>query len=366
MTPGKLVQLGVAILVLAGVCVGGAIWWRDKQTYETTDNAYVEAETVSVAPQIDGYVADILVQDNERVIPGQVLVRLDPADAQNHLSQAQASIEAAQAAVHNVDDRGSMEQAMIDQRQAAIVQTQAAAEQARLDLERYRSLAGRGYATQQQLQQAIAAAAQTDAAVTEARAALETERRTSASLASSRSQSQAQVLAAQVSADKARIDLDRTVIRAPVGGVVGARSVRPGQYVRPGAPILAVVPLGQTYVVANFKETQVARLRIGQPVTIHADAFGSAAITGRVESFAPATGSEFALIPVENAVGNFTKIAQRLPVRIALDKGSNLAAALRPGLSVTVRVNVKGQGGASFADSATGSQMAASQKAAAP
>ena len=154
----KLVQFVVAVLVIAAVGVGGAVWWRNKQTFETTDNAYVEAETVSVAPQIDGYVADILVQDNERVIPGQVLVRLDPADAQNHLSQAQASVAAAQAAVHNVDDRGGMEQEMIDQRQAAIVHAQAAAEQARLDLDRYRSLAGRGFATQQQLQQATAAA----------------------------------------------------------------------------------------------------------------------------------------------------------------------------------------------------------------
>ena len=185
-------------------------------------------------------------------------------------------------------------------------------------------------------------------------------------MSSSRSQGQAQVQVALAAAEKARIDLDRTVIRAPVGGVIGARSVRPGQYVRPGAQILAIVPLGQTFVVANFKETQVARLRIGQSVSIKADAFGGSAITGHVESFAPATGSEFALIPVENAVGNFTKIAQRLPVRIALDRTSSLAGALRPGLSVTVKVTVKGQGGASFADSASGAQVAAGAKPAGP
>ena len=361
-----LVRILVAGLVLTAIGAGGLIWWQDRQTFEKTDNAYVEAETVSVAPQIEGYVSEILVRDNETVIPGQILVRLDPADARNRLNQAQAGVQAAEAVVHNVDARSSVEQAMIDQRQAGIASAEAAAEQARLDLERYRSLAGRGFATQQQLQQAAATAARTAAAVSESRAALETEKRTDASMSSSRSQGQAQVQVALAAAEKARIDLDRTVIRAPVGGVIGARSVRPGQYVRPGAQILAIVPLGQTFVVANFKETQVARLRIGQSVSIKADAFGGSAITGHVESFAPATGSEFALIPVENAVGNFTKIAQRLPVRIALDRTSSLAGALRPGLSVTVKVTVKGQGGASFADSASGAQVAAGAKPAGP
>jgi membrane fusion protein (multidrug efflux system) len=247
---------------------------------------------------------------------------------------------------------------MIVQRQAAIDRARAAADQARLDLDRYKVLADRGVTTTQQLQQAMAAAASTAATLAEAEAALETERRTRSALNSTRTQTQAQVLAAQALADQARVSLDRTVIKAPVGGVIGKRTVRPGQFVRPGAPILAIVPLGQTYVIANFKETQVSRLRIGQKVSIRADAFGGAEITGRVESFAPATGSEFALIPVENAVGNFTKITQRLPVRIAIDKGSPLAAARRPGLSVSVRVSVAEGGGASFADAVTRAQMA--------
>ena len=131
---------------------------------------------------------------------------------------------------------------------------------------------------------------------------------------------------------------------------MGARAVRPGQYVQPGVTLMDVVPLGQTYIVANFKETQVARLRIGQPVTIHADAFGNQVIHGRVQSFAPATGSQFALIPVENAVGNFTKIAQRLPVKIAVDRSQALSGALRPGLSVEVKVDVTGGSGPRFAE----------------
>ncbi len=354
----RLLRIGIALIVLAGVGVGGLYWWRDKQAFEKTDNAYVAAETVEVAPQIEGYVTDILVTDNQTVIPGQVLVRLDPVDAQNRLNQAAANVDVAHAGVSSVADRSATEEAMIAQRQAAIVRAQAAVEQARLELERYKALVSRGAATQQQLQLATANAASTAASLTEAEAALEAEKRTRAALGSTQSQTQAQVQAAQALVAQARTSLDRTIIRAPVGGVIGARTVRQGQYVRPGAPILAIVPLGQTYVVANFKETQVSRLRIGQKVTIRADAFGGAEITGHVESFAPATGSEFALIPVENAVGNFTKIAQRLPVRIALDKSSPLIGALRPGLSVTVKVSMGG-GGASFADSAARPQVAA-------
>jgi membrane fusion protein (multidrug efflux system) len=152
--------------------------------------------------------------------------------------------------------------------------------------------------------------------------------------------------------DKARIALDRTVIRAPVAGVVGARGVRVGQYVRPGGQILSIVPLGDTYVVANFKETQMDRLRLGQTVEIKADAFKGERLTGHIDSFAPATGSEFALIPVENATGNFTKITQRVPVRIRVDRSNG--AALRPGLSVEVRVDLKSQGGLTFAEAALG------------
>ena len=354
------------LIVLVAVGVGGLIWWRDKQAFEKTDNAYIQADTVEVAPQIEGYVAEILVKDNEMVIPGQALVRLDPVDAQNRLNQASAGVAVAHAGVLSVDDRTRTEEAMIAQRQAAIARARAASDQARLDLERTRTLAGRGVIAPQQLQQAEAAAVQSAATLAEAEAALETERSNQAALASSKSQSQAQVMAAQALAAQARTGLDRTIIRAPVGGMIGARTVRAGQYVRPGAPILAIVPVGQTYVIANFKETQVARLRIGQPVTIKVDALGGSEITGRVESFAPATGSEFALIPVENAVGNFTKITQRLPVRIAIDNAPALTGGLRPGLSASVRVSVRQGGGAAFADAPARPQAAAPTDLAAP
>jgi membrane fusion protein (multidrug efflux system) len=225
---------------------------------------------------------------------------------------------------------------------------------------RYGKLAQQGWVSDQGLQKARASAQQTTAAVAQAQAGLEAERRSAESLGAMRSQNLAQVEAARAAVDQARTDLSRTEIRAPIAGVVGARAVRPGQYVQPGVTLMAVVPLGQTYVVANFKETQVARMRVGQSVQIHADAFDQP-IKGRVDSFAPATGSEFALIPVENAVGNFTKITQRVPVKIAVDPSAPLAGALRPGLSVVVKVDVTGGSGPRFAETSAPAALYARQ-----
>jgi membrane fusion protein (multidrug efflux system) len=278
------------------------------------------------------------------------LVRLDPSTLQAKLSQAIADADALAAAVRNVDDRRGLEQAMIAQKNAGLAGARAAADMAASDMARDAALARTGWISSRQLQGQKSASDQAAAQVAQAAAALQAEQRAAGALGSARSESAAQAAAARAAVEQARLDLDHTIIRAPASGVVGARSVRVGQLVQPGQSLLAVVPLGQAYVVANFKETQVARLRIGQPVEIRADAFGRAPIRGRIESFAPATGQQFALIPVENAVGNFTKIAQRVPVKIALDERSPLAGALRPGLSVEVKVDVTDRAGASFAD----------------
>jgi membrane fusion protein (multidrug efflux system) len=349
----KFVPWVVGAVVLAAVGAGGYVWWQGKQAYETTDNAYVQADTVTVSPQVEGYVAEVLVADNQRVQAGQVLVRLDPAELEARIAEREAGVAALRAAARNVDDRGALEQAMIAERAAAVANAEAEARRAQADLERYESLAARGFAAEQRLQTTRAAADQAVAKVAQARAALEAERRSAASLGSTKQQTLAQAAQASATVRQARINLDRTVIRRRSRAWWARAGVRPGQYVRPGGQLLSIVPLGQTYVVANFKETQVGRLRIGQPVEIHADAFGDAVIAGRIESFAPATGSEFALIPVENAVGNFTKVVQRLPVRIAVDRGDKLGGALRPGLSVEVKVDVLAPNtGASFAEAA--------------
>lgn len=350
MLKGRIVPVAAGAFAVVAVAVGGGFWWADRQKYEATDNAFVAADKVTVAPLVDGYVAEVLVDDNQPVRPGQVLVRIDPATLQARLAQAEANAQALEAAVSAVDDKARLEQAMIAQRAAAVDSARAQARWADGELNRYGALANQGWVSSQRAQTARNAQEQAAAGVGQARAALEAERRAAQSLGSAREQSLAQAAAARAAAEQTRIDLSRTEIRAPVAGVVGARAVRVGQYVRPGGALLSIVPLADAYVVANFKETQVSRLRIGQPVEIHADAFGKDVIKGRVDSFAPATGAEFALIPVENAVGNFTKIAQRLPVRIAIDRNQKLAGGLRPGLSLKVKVDVSRDTGASFAE----------------
>ena len=351
MSKSRLVPLAVGGAAAVAVAVGGIAWWMDRQKFETTDNAFVAADKVTVAPLIDGYVAEVLVDDNQTVHPGQVLVRIDPATLKARLAQARANAQALDAAVSAVDDKAKLEQAMIAQKAAAVDAANAQSNWANSELKRYGSLANSGWVSSQREQTARSQQEQAAAGVGQAKAALEAERRAAQSLGSAKAQSLAQAAAAAAAADQTRIDLSRTEVRAPVAGVIGARGVRVGQYVRPGGAMMSIVPLADAYVVANFKETQVARLKIGQPVEIHADAFGKEVIKGRIDSFAPATGAEFALIPVENAVGNFTKITQRLPVRIAIDRNQKLAGGLRPGLSLKVKVDVTRDTGPTFAES---------------
>ena len=351
MLKGRVVPVTAAVVTAIGLIVGGALWWDGKQKYEGTDNAFVAADKASVTPQIEGHVAEVLVADNQPVQAGQVLVRIDAAELKARLEQAEANANALDAAVRGVDDKAALEQAMIAQKAAGVQSAHAQQKLAGAELQRYGALAGSGWVSSQRAQTASAAADQASAAVAQAQATLEAERRSAAALGSAREQTLAEAAAARAALDQVKLDLSHTEIRAPISGVVGARAVRPGQYVRPGGSLMSIVPLGDAYVVANFKETQVARLRIGQPVAIRADAFGGQTLTGRIDSFAPATGSEFALIPVENAVGNLTKIAQRVPVKIVIDSSSKLAGALRPGLSVEIKVDVRQNTGPSYAES---------------
>ncbi|NBB13993.1 HlyD family efflux transporter periplasmic adaptor subunit [Caulobacter sp. SLTY] len=363
----KLVPMAVAGVVGVAILVGGVFWWHGKQSFEGTDNAFVQADTVQISPQVSGYVLEVLVADNQRVEAGQVIARIDPATIQARLDQAIANQQALEADVQAVDDRAILEQAMIAQKAAGVQSARADAGRQAVDSKRYGELAEKGWVSEQKLQQVKAGETQSKASVEAAEAALVAEQRAAQSLGSARAQKVAQVQAARAQVQQARLDLERTVIRAPVAGVVGARSVRVGQLVQPGQTMMVVVPLGETYVLANFKETQLARLRIGQPVEIKADAFGKQAIKGHIDSFAPATGAEFALIPVENAVGNFTKIAQRVPVRIVVDKDQPMAGALRPGLSLEVKVDVRVRSGQSFAESGAATpQLAAKPETSAP
>ena len=362
----RLVPLIAAGVVAVAVIVGGAVWWHGKQSFEGTDNAFVQADTVQVSPQVSGYVLEVLVADNQRVEAGQVIARIDASTIQARYDQAVANVRALQADVAAVDDRAALEQAMIAQKAAGVSSAQADAGRMAVDSKRYSDLAAKGWVSEQKVEQVRAGEKQSAASVAAAQAALVAEQRAAQSLGSAREQKLAQVQAAEAAVQQARLDLERTVIRAPVAGVIGARSVRVGQLVSPGQTMMVVVPLGETYVVANFKETQLSRLRIGQPVEIKADALGKTVIKGRIDSFSPATGAEFALIPVENAVGNFTKIAQRVPVRIVVDKGQTVSGALRPGLSLEVKVDVRVKSGASFAESGVAPAQVAAGEDSAP
>lgn len=343
--PLRLIIAGVVILALL---VGGGFWWINKQRWEGTDNAFVQADTVAVSPRIGGSVIEVLVTDNQRVEAGQVLARLDDADARAALAQAEANLAAVRASVDNVDARASQEEATIAARAAAVAQAEAQARLAQSEVDRYDRLAAQGWVSQQKLDNQKASADTARATLAQARAALTAEQRTATTLVSTRQQSVASVQQAEAVVEAARLTLERTIIRAPVAGVVGARGIRLGQVVAAGSQLMSIVPLQQTYVVANFKETQMGHMRLGQSVQIKADAFPGQTLTGKIESFAPATGSEFALIPIENATGNFTKITQRIPVRISLDPANGVA--LRPGLSVKINVDLKSPGGARFAE----------------
>jgi membrane fusion protein, multidrug efflux system len=338
--------------VTVGLTIGGAYWWHQRQTYAVTNNAFVQADKVTISPLVEGYVTEVLVKDNQAVQAGQLLVRIDAESLTARLAQAEADAQALEAAVQGVDDKAALQEALVAQKAAGLDSSRAQAGLAAAELDRYNALASQGWVPPQRAQTARAAQDQAQAGVAQARATLEAERRAAKSLGSARAQTVAQAAGARARVNQMRIDLAHTELRAPISGVVGARSIRVGQYVRPGGMLLSIVPLSEAYVIANFKETQLARIRIGQPVEIRADAFGGKTIRGRVDSFSPATGSEFAMIPVENAVGNFTKIAQRLPVKINVERDQALAGALRPGLSVEVKVTITENTGPGFADAA--------------
>jgi membrane fusion protein (multidrug efflux system) len=337
----KRVLLGTTII--AGLIAGadfGYRYWTVGRYLETTDDAYVRADYTTVAPKVSGYIAKVLVRDNERVQAGQVLARIDPRDFRTALDRAHADVEAATAAVRNIDAQIALQHSVIDQRKAAIVADEASLEFAAQDRERYRNLMKTGYGTVQRAQQAEATARERAAALRQTRAGLVAAGKKLTVLATERGKAEAQLDRSRAAERQAKLDLSYTVIAAPVAGTVGARSLRVGQFVQAGTQLMAVVPLHAVYVVANFKETQLTHVRAGQSAEIAVDGFPGVRLRGHVDSLSPASGLEFALLPPDNATGNFTKIVQRIPVKIRLDDDT-LAGVLRPGMSVEPTVDTR-------------------------
>jgi len=332
---------GTGAAILAAASYLGWQYWTVGRFEVSTDDAYVQADNTTIAPKVSGYIAAVPVGDNEAVKAGEILARIDDRDFRVALAQAKADVAAADASI-------ATKRASIEAQQSAIAAARAAVEVdnanstfAEQDDRRYASLAASGYGSLQNAQSAASRSAAARASVQRDRATLEAATRQIDVLKAELAQGEAALAHDQAAERQAELNLSYTTIVSPVDGVVGARTLRVGQYVQAGAQLMAVVPLAAAYIVANYKETQSADVRPGQKVEITVDTFPGTAIAGRVDSIAPASGQEFALLPPDNATGNFTKVVQRIPVKIVLDPGSPLAELLRPGMSVTPSIDTK-------------------------
>ncbi|SKA34774.1 membrane fusion protein, multidrug efflux system [Enhydrobacter aerosaccus] len=334
--------LGVALLAALGLGADrGYDYWTVGQYQQSTDNAYVQADYTTVAPKISGYITEVLVQDNQKVKAGQILARIDDRDFRVALDQAKADVEGAEAALRNLDAQIAQQQSVIDQQKADIASAQASLSYAQADNVRYSNLVKTGYGTVQRAEQAETALKEKTAQLQHNRAALLVAQRKIDVLTSDRARAEATRDRSLANQHQAELNLSYTSIVAPVDGTVGARSLRVGQFVQAGSALMAVVPLHAVYIVANYKETQLTQVRPGQPVEVEIDTFPGVILKGHVDSLSPASGLEFSLLPPDNATGNFTKIVQRIPVKIALDD-DNLTGLLRPGMSVEPTIDTRG------------------------
>ncbi|MGH7085671.1 MAG: HlyD family secretion protein [Acetobacteraceae bacterium] len=333
--------LGAAALIaLAAVGGGGYRWWEATKFLVSTDDAYLQSDSVSVSPQVAGTISALEVTDNQPVRAGEVLAQIDDRPFRAALSKARADVASAKARLSDVGAEIAKQVANVAGSRAEVAADDAALGFAAADAKRYARLRSTGFGTAQAAERSAATLAESEARLTGAKAALAASARQIGVLGAERSMAEAGLKAARAEQETAALDLSYTVIRAPFAGVVGDKGVRLGAYVSPGTPLMQVVPMGRKiYVTANFKETEVGRMAPGEPVTLAVDSFPGHVFKGSVESLAPGSGSEFALLPPENATGNFTKIVQRVPVKIALAADDPLAGRLRPGLSVEATVN---------------------------
>ncbi|WCM29462.1 HlyD family secretion protein [Sphingomonas sp. QA11] len=340
----------ILIVIVVAVLLAGGLWYWRYETHgrymQSTNDAYVQADAVVVSPKVGGYVAELFVANNQQVKVGQPLLRIDSRDYQAQTAQYQAQIDVATANAQGVRAQISEQHAGIDQARAQLAQAKSAWQFAHGQVARYAPLASTGAETGEKLAQLRDQEKQAGAQVASAQAALTSAQRRIGTLQSQIGQALSQGKAAEAQLDAAKVNLGATVIRASIDGRVGDKSVQLGQFVQPGVRLMSVVPVDKLYVEANFKETQVGLIRVGQPVKVKVDALSGVEIIGHVESFSPGTGAQFSLIPPQNATGNFTKIVQRVPVRIAIDAGPETRKLLLPGMSVDVEVDTVSAKGA--------------------
>ncbi|WP_213771954.1 HlyD family secretion protein [Bradyrhizobium sp. dw_78] len=337
----KLLMAGAAIAVLAGAAWYGWDYWTVGQYLVSTDDAYVKADNTTIAPKVPGYLHDVLVNDNERVKAGQVLARIDDRDYRVALDQARADVAAAKATVASKQAQLDVQQAVINAAKATIAVDQANVTFAAQDNKRYTDLAATGSGSVQNAQQAQAHIASAQATLERDAANLISAQKQVDLLKAEIVQASAAATRAEATQNQADLNLGYTTITAPIDGVVGNRTLRVGQFVQAGTQLMSVVPVEGAYVVANYKETQLTDVHEGQAVDIAVDMFPGQVVHGHVDSIAPASGQEFALLPPDNATGNFTKVVQRIPVKIALDTARDSAVELRPGMSVIPTIETR-------------------------
>ena len=339
----KLLMTGAAVAVLAGATWYGWDYWTVGQYLVSTDDAYVKADNTTVAPKVSGYLHQVLVGDNERVKAGQVLARIDDRDFKVALDQAKADVAAARAAIASKQAQLEVQQAVINAAKATIDVDRASVTFAAQDNKRYTDLAATGSGSVQNAQQAQSRIASAQATLERDNANLVSAIKQVDLLKAEIVQADATRARAEAAQSQAELNLGYTTIVAPIDGIVGNRTLRIGQFVQAGTQLMSVVPIAGVYVVANFKETQLTDVRQGQAVDIAVDMFPGQVVHGHVDSIAPASGQEFALLPPDNATGNFTKVVQRIPVKIALERDNDSSIELRPGMSVIPTIETKSE-----------------------
>jgi membrane fusion protein (multidrug efflux system) len=337
----RLVRIAIPLVLLVAAAAWGGHWWTTGRFVEDTDDAYVGGDVTVIASKVAGYVQAVAVTDNQVVHRGDLLVKIDDRDYRAAVAKAEASVAAAQALFGNLDANEKLQRSVIAQSDAGVSAAKAETTRAQLDDARYRDLASRSAVSLESAQRAQAAAQAAQAGQDRAAAAQQGAQRQIDVIASQRKQAQAALAQAEAEREVAHLNLSYTELRAPVDGVIGNRRARAGAYATAASQLLVVVPSHGLWIDANFKEDQLERLHVGQAVDVHADADPGRSFKGHVVSLAPATGAQFSVLPPENATGNFTRIVQRVPVRISLDGKDGELDLLRPGLSVKASINTK-------------------------
>lgn len=338
-TPAKrILMLALSLLLLLAAAL--FVWSAMSRHQASTEDAVVAADYTLVAPKISGYIRDVNVGDNQAVKAGQLLATLDDQDYRVALESAEANLKIGEAKLAGAEASLQQQQAAIAQSEAAVSASEATLEYAGQNADRYRRLLKSGTATADEQQKTYATLREATAGLRQSKAAALAAQNEVPVLQAAVKQAQADIAAARASVDQARLNLSYTRITAPVDGYVAQRSARPGAWVSAGTRLMAVVPLQQSYVLANFLETQLKHVQTGQAVSVRVDALPDVILHGHVDSIAPATGSTFAVITADNATGNYTKVAQRLPVKIVLDASQPDLARLRVGMSVVPEIDI--------------------------